>query len=697
MSILRSHLKIFKPERLGSAPNAGGHRTNEAIESGKLNDVFSAISDVDHARSAFDLVKLYPAIATNDDSELQDAMVFISDQPNDTLVSTLLVESPQLRDDSVLTDMLNMMTHSDTKYHGSSLLTAPTAADSLELNVEQSQRSLAPTVTNKQSKVGLKPSVEQASIYRTKRIQSAGIVTEFNVDVADILLERPTFYAEYQKRHSGSGQIITSRSFYDGPLLNEKTITGQFYSHSPLAQGLYLTVYYMSSRDFRFHSFDSGQIVLSAGESVLPKTVKLKKQSDNAIYVDDGMGRFIAGGYAFATIDYSTGAITEIQPVDYTGTIAESLGAIVQLRELSIREKAFSLQTSSFAKDSIYIRCESTSGTQLSASSDGAGNITGTNISGTYNASGYVELTFSIDIKPDTLTYDYDELIITHVPSPPGGIDRTKLPENGFVPIFHQFNLVCIQNRVRTVHQSLSAGNSVSVTADADFLDIIDNNNKSLYSSTDENYSYDKSGNVTINPGVTNFAGPFIITAVLSELVLIDNIDGNKLQMLTALKRTYPAGSSVSSAYMLGNLQARTKDERTLSAWNNNFGDTGAAASNTINTTQYPIELSNLGTIAQRWAIVFTSTTAFEVYGEHIGKIYNGDIQNDCVPINPLAAAPYLIIKKEALASGLNPGECFLFETISGSRPIIATRTVSPGHSAIDTDNSTIQFRGFKA
>ncbi|MCF2829831.1 hypothetical protein L1273_24790, partial [Pseudoalteromonas sp. DL2-H6] len=87
--MLRSHLKIFKPQRLGSAPNAGGHRTNNAVISGKLNDVFSSISDVDHARSAFDLVKLYPAVATDDATKLSDAHVFIADQPDDPLVSTL--------------------------------------------------------------------------------------------------------------------------------------------------------------------------------------------------------------------------------------------------------------------------------------------------------------------------------------------------------------------------------------------------------------------------------------------------------------------------------------------------------------------------------------------------------------------------------------------------------------------------------
>ena len=152
----------------------------------------------------------------------------------------------------------------------------------------------------------------------------------------------------------------------------------------------------------------------------------------------------------------------------------------------------------------------------------------------------------------------------------------------------------------------------------------------------------------------------------------------------------------MSSVQVLGDFQAQTKDERTLSAWQNNFGDTGAAASSAINTTQYPIELTNIGSIAQRWAIVFTSTTAYNVIGESVGNIYSGDTLNDCSPINSFAGAPYFILRKEAFGAGLNPGEAFLFETLAASKPIMVTRSVSPGHSDIVRDNSTLSFRGNK-
>ncbi|OHU97350.1 hypothetical protein BIW53_02135 [Pseudoalteromonas byunsanensis] len=688
--MIRSHLKIFKPERLGSAPNAGGHRTNNAVVSGKLNDVFSSISDVDHARSAFDLVKLYPAVSTNDASKLQDAHVFISDQPEDPLVSTLLVESPLLRDDSLLPDMLGMMTDSNTKFHGTTYLTATTTSDSLELQVDQTTRSLAPTVQRRTSKVGMKPPISQ--MFRSVTITSYGELREFNVDIPDLLSEYPNITTEYQTSWG------TIKYLANGPYINGSNVSGELHVSYPLRSGHTLFVYYLSKNDFRFHSFIDGQITLQAGETIVPNHTRLKKQGSNSVYTDDGLGRFIANGYVFARIDYETGVITEIGPVDYNGTVSENLGALIKAKPHTVTSIEFVIPTR-FAKDSLYIRAKNLSGTDFSASSNSAGTISGTNISGNVTSGGLVTLNFAAQVQSDSITYDYDEVTEINVPSPPGGIDRSKLPEGGRVPVFHEFNIICVQDRNRAVHTSLSNGQTISVTTGANWVDIVDNDGLSLYSANDDNYSYDKDlGRVTIKAGISSFTGPFIITAVLSELVTVDNIEGSTLRILTPLKRTYPVGATVSSAYVLGDLQATTKDERTLSAWQNNFGATGSPASSAINTIQYPIELSNIGAIAQRWAIVFTSTTDYKLIGEHVGTIYHGSINADCVPINPFASAPYLLIRKEAFGAGLslNPGECFLFETTTASKPIALTRSISPGHSEIKYDSSTLAFRGNK-
>ena len=701
----RTDLKIFKPQRIGNEPHAGGHRTSTAIVSGKLNDVFSSISDIDHARSSFDLVKLYPALSTDDSSRLQDAHIFLSDQPDDALVNVLLVESIKLKDTDLVSDMLPLLGLADTKFHGTSALTAAVDSEGQEISIESITRSLTPSVKSINTKVGLKPDAEPTfSTYRTKRIQSFGSITEVNIPVPDMLNDDPHFFAEYQHTYygghgsSGGTRLITlTKKLKQSDLTFENgTVSAQL---SPaVTKDQYFTLSYMSSEDMRFHSFTQNQnIALAASEQVLRGSVRLKKAGLDSVFIDDGNGNFISEGYVFAKIDYETGLITEIDPVDYSGTVDNNLGAIIIKGDRVITKKQWQLPNSSFVRDSLYITFEIATGATFSASSDLSGAITGTNITGTVSETGYVDVVFSEGIKPDSISYDYNEVEVTTVPSPQGEFDTSTLPGGGTVNIFHNFNPISVQNRERSTASTLTSGQVVNVLSNADFIDIVDSKGASLWSVSDDSYSYDRAtGEIAINAGISAFSAPFIITAIQSELALINGIESNKLSLLTPLSRAYPAGATVSSVQVLGDFQAQTKDERTLAAWQNNFGDTGAAASSAINTTQYPIELSNIGSIPQRWAIVFTSTTAYNVIGESVGNIYSGDTLNDCSPINSFAGDPYFILRKEAFGAGLNPGEAFLFETLGASKPIMVTRSVSPGHSEIVRDNSTLSFRGNK-
>ncbi|AUR84130.1 coil containing protein [Vibrio phage 1.049.O._10N.286.54.B5] len=109
MTITRDKLKIFKPELLGTSDEAGGQRTRNVVQSGKLNELFRAISDIDHAQSSLDIVKCYPGVDTQDTSTLLDGHVFISEPPTDELVSMLLVESSSLDDDSRMVEMKEIL------------------------------------------------------------------------------------------------------------------------------------------------------------------------------------------------------------------------------------------------------------------------------------------------------------------------------------------------------------------------------------------------------------------------------------------------------------------------------------------------------------------------------------------------------------------------------------------------------------
>lgn len=109
MTITRDDLKVFKPELLGSSDDAGGQRTKNAVESGQLNELFRAISDIDHSQSSVDIVKCFPALDTADTAVLLNGHIFISQKPTDDLVSMLIAESDDLDDADRMTDMVEIL------------------------------------------------------------------------------------------------------------------------------------------------------------------------------------------------------------------------------------------------------------------------------------------------------------------------------------------------------------------------------------------------------------------------------------------------------------------------------------------------------------------------------------------------------------------------------------------------------------
>lgn len=104
--MLRTDLKIFKSERMTQQPDAGGQRTGNVVQNGQLNEVFGNISDIDHAQSAVDIAKVYPAVSTADTQLLQDGHLLINEPPLDPLVDVMIIASPAVNDGSTRADII---------------------------------------------------------------------------------------------------------------------------------------------------------------------------------------------------------------------------------------------------------------------------------------------------------------------------------------------------------------------------------------------------------------------------------------------------------------------------------------------------------------------------------------------------------------------------------------------------------------
>ena len=461
----RTALKIFKPQRLGNYDSAGGHRTNNEVESGKLNEVFGAISDVDHARSSLDIVKLYPAVSTTDDSRLQNAHVFIGEQPNDPLVSTLIVESLLLTDQSLLSDMKNIISDSASKFHGTTKSTSESSGNTIELehirssilpifqqtNPVFSTRAYSLSADDADADLVWKPLVE------LEYSSGDAHVAFLSMPIPNLLTDQPWWRVGYPALNplTDSNYYNNNSDMYDLNSGQSRAVYSinnnnlQIELLDPLVPNSTFKLSYRSNIGCRYHSFtQSGSIALNANERVAKRSVKLKQSGSNAVVFDDGSGLFINGDrVVFAQIDYLTGIITPSASVDFNGTVDENLGSVIEKaipRSVSdpVYQSQISFQLSSvrFVMLSVYIKITLSNDTVFSVNADSQGVISHANCTGSISEFGRVSLNFLNGIEVVTIDYDFQK-ISTHFITP-SWIGLT-LDNLGLVDIIHKNNYVC--------------------------------------------------------------------------------------------------------------------------------------------------------------------------------------------------------------------------------------------------------------
>jgi hypothetical protein len=112
------------------------------------------------------------------------------------------------------------------------------------------------------------------------------------------------------------------------------------------------------------------------------------------------------------------------------------------------------------------------------------------------------------------------------------------------------------------------------------------------------------------------------------------------------------------------------------------------------NSLSYPQVITNAGAIDGKWALIFTSATAFNVVEEKLGVIATGNTSSDCSPINALTGQPYFLIRREGWGSGWAASNAVRFNTDSALGPMWVVRTVVSGQGTVDDDQFKLQIRG---
>lgn len=458
---------------------------------------------------------------------------------------------------------------------------------------------------------------------------------------------------------------------------------------------------------------------------------KIYIDRDGAIYTD--WDRQSGAATAVGTIDYSTG---QMALSDYDGGIDNDISIRTMLTALGswaatgayFRTTGAPLRTNSFA-----LRATLPDGTTINGSTNDQGVIDTNNMQGTVEVStGIVSVQFGRYVANEDLTdadkaeswYNADDVqddgtIWYPIPVDPSsmrynavyytamsldadilGLDPVRLPIDGRVPVIREGDVGVIHNtQNETLPANLTAGQTIQLSrtelAAAELRDQADTAvDTSLYTVDRE------TGIVTISDALdlSAYTQPLVARHRIEEMVLVNEAQINgQLTLVGTVSRDYPAdGTFFSSALIIGDLGSRVHHLYSQETWSSNWADTrdGSPTDGQYNDRLFPIQISNRNAVKDRWAIVFTSTTSFQVIGESAGVIATGNTGEDCSPINPVSGEPYFVISADGWGGGWAVNNVLRFNTEAAHYPVWIARTTLSGTATIEDDSFKTQIRG---
>lgn len=264
------------------------------------------------------------------------------------------------------------------------------------------------------------------------------------------------------------------------------------------------------------------------------------------------------------------------------------------------------------------------------------------------------------------------------------GVDPVRLPSDGRVPIFRPGTMVVVGNT--KVTGPLTPTNAQVINLARTRLSravVRDAAGKSVYTG----YTTDLEAGTLTFVDVSSMVTPVTIEDRIEDMLVASDVQiSGDMTFTRQISHAYPtAGTYVSSALEFGDRKARVSTVFDQATWDGiTWADapTSAVAAASYNTTLSPIEVTNVGASTERFALQFTSTTAFRVVGEHVGVIATGDINTVCAPINPATGQPYFTVRPLGWGSGWAVGNIVRINTVGALAPIWVVRTTQPGPEA---------------
>lgn len=461
----------------------------------------------------------------------------------------------------------------------------------------------------------------------------------------------------------------------------------------------------------------------AVGDPIVPGSLIL--QWDGETYVDRsgilfrGLSTTTNAGTAVGTVDYASGVATLTSyPAGQSSSITR-VACLTARAGFSTTDAVFRTPGAPLRPASVQVTVvRADTATIITATAGLNGDINSGIVRGTVDSqTGIVRLRFTTDPDDETGASDvpviaslvkYNAVVQTSLPMSAEllGLDPVRLPADGRVPIYREGDVLVIQHTAELEVMPAAGQTVVLDRAYQAAIEVADANGVLM---DPTQYSVDR------ELGSLTWADPLVLedsegNPLASPLFIQDRVEHmtvcSEVQITGALgigspmPWDLPAGETVvSSAVTWGDLQARVFGWFTQQTWNTgapNWTDTQLGNSTTAqyNLLNWPVVIANQGAIAGKWALVFTSGTAFNVVEESLGVIAAGSIASDCAPINPATAVPYFVIRSQGWGSGWAAGNAVRFNTDACLGPMWVVRTVLSGQGTVEDDQFKLQIRG---
>ncbi len=441
---------------------------------------------------------------------------------------------------------------------------------------------------------------------------------------------------------------------------------------------------------------------------------------------------------AAGSIDYSTGIVSLY---GYAGGHANTL----QIRTLLTRYEQSPTVTRVYFRTpgaplrpaSLYIRAVRLDGSVISATATLTGVIDTPEMEGTINyESGIVDVEFReylteaevppqllalpgwvddalvvggehdgkyrVAIPVDSSTIKYNAVVYTQMPLSADilGLDPVRLPMDGRVPIIRSGDVVVVHStQADTLPNPVSAGQTITLSRDKLASVVLEDSDgtkvdSSLY------FTFREPGMIVMaDPlDLSAYTQPLIARHRVEDMALVNEAQINgQISVVGGISRAYdPADTWVSSALIFGDLGSRVHHQFSQASWTNVWSDEriGNPTTAQFNDLLYPIQVDNKSSIRERWALIFTGNSTFNVVGEVSGVIGTGNTSIDCTPINPVTREPYFTILAAGWGSGWATNNVLRFNTDAAHAPAWIARTTISGAATKDDDSFKIEARG---